>query len=754
MRRIVVLFISSMALIGPPFSLAESVHALFGPSAPQDGPFPSDRFTVPDSTQNTGLRVELPKPDCSARPSDCADLDVINDLDGFNLLPRLSIPFDGSIDVETVTSQSVFLVSLGNTMSDGDSGGRAVGINQVVWDTSTNTLHVESDELLDQHTRYVLVATKSVLDRRGKEVKAAKEFVDFVDEFNSGSTGDPALDVYRALLRNALTQIEATGVIPRGRVIAASVFTTGSVTAVLEKIRDQIKAATPAPADFLLGPGGIRTVFSRSAIQTIDFNRQMSADPAAPLSPPVSLGLSVLDAVPGAVGTIAFGAYNSADFRVHPGEFIPSVGTLSGTPLVQETKRITFVLFLPSAQKPTGGYPVAIYGHGTGLNKASTALVAAKLAQQGIATIGIDGPGNGFGPVSTYTVTLTDSSSVTLLSGGRGIDQNGNGQISEGEGFDAVPPRTILGGRDGRRQFVADNMQLVREIEVGTDVDGDAVPDLNPSRIYWLGPSSGGAQGAILLALEPRVRTGVLSSPGGFAEPGRLSALRGSLGALLQSRVPPLINSPGITSVDGISVGAPYFNENKPLRDGVSFRILLQDGTTQIVRSPLINAVAGAVEIQQVTENIEWASQSGSSVTFAPYIRRTPLDGVPAKLVIVQFANGDRVNLNPGVTAILRAGDLADRATFVRTDLIFPVNPTPFPGNPNLYPHEFMANAIVAANANVRAIALKAQHQIASFFASDGAQIMDPDDAPPALTVPIFEVPIAPPLPEALNYFP
>jgi hypothetical protein len=54
----------------------------------------------------------------------------------------------------------------------------------------------------------------------------------------------------------------------------------------------------------------------------------------------------------------------------------------------------------------------------------------------------------------------------------------------------------------------------------------------------------------------------------------------------------------------------------------------------------------------------------------------------------------------------------------------------------------------------VRAISLKAQQQIATFFASDGTQVIDPDDVPPTLSVPIFEVPIVPPLPDATNYFP
>lgn len=752
------LLVAWMAPIRPSFAATGSVKTRFELGVPQGGPFPSDQFTVPDSSQNTGLRVKLPKPDCATRPSDCEDLDVINELDGFNPQPRLSIPFDSPIDVASVSSQSVFLVSLGSTLIGGDSGGRVVGIDQIVWDTFTMTLHVESNELLDQHTRYVLVVTKKVLDTSGKEVKAAKVFLDFVDESNSASTGDPALDAYRTLLRNALTQIDAAGVISRGQVVAASLFTTLSATADLEKIRNQIKAATPAPADFLLGPGGSRTVFNRSTVTRILFNRQVSADPTAPLSS-VALRLSNLDVVPGAVGTIAIGKYTSPDYRVHPGEFIPAVGTLTGTPLVQGTNDITFLLFLPSSPKPASGYPVAIYGHGGGEDKAASGFAAAKLAEHGIASIAIDAPATGFGPLSSYTFTFTDSSSVTFPSGGRSIDQNGDGQIANGEGGRAAPPRANLdvGERDGGRQRAVDHMQLVREIEVGMDVDGDGVPDLDPSRIYYVGASGGGRQGIIFLAIEPSVRAGVLTVPNGSIEE-RLSGRRGGFPQALQSRIPSVINPPGITSVNGIPVPSPYFNENMPLRDGSPYSVLLQDGSSHVIQSPVINTVPGAVEIQQVLENIEWVYQPASSIAYASFIRRHPLNGVPAKAVIIQFAYGDRLIPNPSTTALLRAGDLADRATFFRTDFRFAVDPTPF-ADPNLYPHVFMSLAIQAADPNVKAIALQAQEQIASFFALDGTnhsldpfdgtQIIDPDGAGP-----IFEVPVVLPLPITLNYFP
>ncbi|MGH7724407.1 MAG: FlgD immunoglobulin-like domain containing protein [Candidatus Eiseniibacteriota bacterium] len=742
-------------LLSPALAFSASVHPLFSLSSLESCPFPSDRFTLPDPTQITGLHVALPQPDCATRPSDCSDLDVLNELDGFNLLPRLSIPFDGPIDPTTATSHNIFLVNLGSTLGDVDPSGHVVGIDQVVWDPTRKTLYVESDELLEQHTRYVLVVTKDLRDPEGKEIKAGREFLQFADDTRIASAGDPELDAYRASVLNALSELDSRGIVPRGQVVAASVFTTLSVSANLEKMRDAVHSATPAPADFLLGTGGSRTVFPRSLVNVIAFGRQMSTNPAEPLSF-VNLAGGAIDAVPGAVGRIAFGRFTSPDYRVHPGEFIPQVGTLTGNPVAQGSSEITFMLWLPSGPAPAAGYPVAIYGHGGGTNKTASGLFAAKLAESGIATIAIDGPGVGFGSLSVFRLSLTDGTSVTLLSGGRSLDQNGDGRIVDGEGADPAPPRAMLGsGRgDWNRQRAIDHMQLVRVIEVGMDVDGDGVADLDPSRIYYFGQSAGGRQGAIFLAVEPSVRAGVLNVPSSSVD-DRLSSGRNSVGVGLQSRVPSLINSPGVTSVDGIAIGAPRFNENLPLREGAPFGVVLQDGSSQTVRSPVVNTVAGAIEIQEALERAEWAHQLASSPAFASYLRRRPLAGVPAKAVIVQFPYGDRAVVNPGTSSLLRAAELADRATFFRTDLAFETNPTPFPGNPNLYPHAFLQ--FFANDATLSAYGLAAQGQIASFFALDGPDhILDPWDATqitdPDLDGPIFEVPIVPPLPTRLNY--
>jgi len=113
---------------------------------------------------------------------------------------------------------------------------------------------------------------------------------------------------------------------------------------------------------------------------------------------------------------------------------------------------------------------------------------------------------------------------------------------------------------------------------------------------------------------------------------------------------------------------------------------------------------------------------------------------MPAKSVIYLFAKGDRVVPNPTTTALLRAGDLADRATFYRHDLARAEDPSVL-RNPHPVIGIGFANLPLLS-----AIVLGLQEQIAVFFASDGTVIIHPEPAR------FFETPIVLPLPEGLNY--
>ena len=120
-------------------------------------------------------------------------------------------------------------------------------------------------------------------------------------------------------------------------------------------------------------------------------------------SPPQPIDLAILRYIPNAVGAIAYGVYVSPEYRV-PGEYIPAVGTLRETPPVQGYNELYFTLFLPSGPRPAAGWPVAIVGT-AGDQHFATGAVAAMLASHGIATIGINVVGNGFGPLGTLAIT-------------------------------------------------------------------------------------------------------------------------------------------------------------------------------------------------------------------------------------------------------------------------------------------------------------------------------------------------------------
>jgi hypothetical protein len=644
--------------------------------------FPSNLYTTADSTQITGLRVDLPKPNCATHASDCADIAVLDTLDGFNIQPRISIPFSGPIDLSTVKSSNIFLVG---------PGGHVVGINQAVWEPAANTLHVESNDQLAQDTTYLLVVSRGVHDASGQPLAATT----FQHDLNFGQTKDPAAKAYRKALIDALPMAMAGGVAPDD-IAAVSLFTTQSVNAISKKIRAQL---TGSPVNFDLGTSGQRTVFPLSSLVAIQLHRQNGTSTfgssfvyAAPLAPLLS-----------GVGTIAYGSYASPNYETSD-EVIPAVGTKTGVPAVQSVNHIEFSLWEPAGPTPPGGWPTAIFGHGFTDSKDGAPLaVAGTLARSGIATIAINVVGHGGGPDGTYTAIPTAGLPVTLPSGGRAVDQDSNGTFDSTEGVSAIGALSLIGNRDGLRQTTIDLMQLVKVLKGGVDVNGDGTADLSTSRIYYAGQSFGGIYGVQLLGLEPDIRAGVPNVAGGsIIEVARLGGFRFLVGLGLLTRSPSLYNDPVLDLVS--------FHENIPLRNlGIE-----------------TDTIPGASAIQTVIDNTEWAQQSANPAAYAPFITRP---------VIFQFARGDETVPNPTTTAILRAGNFASRATLFRNDLAVAANPAVAHN-----PHTFLTNVSSAAGAGY---AFAAQQQIATFFATDGATTIDPDgptgrffETPAALPLP------------------
>ncbi len=108
--------------------------------------FPSDSLTVRDPAQLTGRRVDLPTEDCGA-PISCGLVQQLNQLDGFDLDPRIAVRFGGPVDPARV-ARHVSVETL--------DGGWRTGVDRVVWDPATDTLYAHPAEQLAPSTTYRL----------------------------------------------------------------------------------------------------------------------------------------------------------------------------------------------------------------------------------------------------------------------------------------------------------------------------------------------------------------------------------------------------------------------------------------------------------------------------------------------------------------------------------------------------------------------------------------------------------------------
>jgi hypothetical protein len=685
---------------------APVVEPRFEVDTPARAPFPSDRFTVADRAQRTGLRMALPAPSCAVERSACDDARLVDELDGFDLDPRLALPFTGPIDPGSVSVRSVFLVRLAPGPPE------AIGVERLVYDPAAHTLYARPDALLEPETRYGLVVTRELRDAGGRAIARSGAFARFL----GGRDGAPAVRTYRDALTRLMRALDRRGV-RADTVAAASVFTTGSVSGFLEQARDALERRPPPPALVTAPDGGGRAWFPRAALTRLVLHQQIRTATGGPDAVrEVRLPVAALSP---AVGGVALGWYWSPSYLTAERRIAePPTARPSGEPAQQVP--IAFVLVVPAGRPPAGGWPVALMGHGYGGEMLGSALlIADSLARHGVATAAITVVGHGGGPESRLVVERADGPPVEVRVPGRGVDLDGDGRIGAAEGLGATGAVAALGLRDGLRQQVVDLMALVRALRGGLDVDGDGVVDTRGDRMTYVGQSLGGIYGTLLLAVDPRVSAGVLNVPGGpVGEIARLSPVfRPLLRDTLARRAPPLASSAG------------GFHDDLPLRGD----------------RPVLGPPPSALAIQDFLARAVWLARRGDPVAYARYLRAAPLPGLEPKRVLVQFAWGDGVVPNPTTTALIRAGQLADTTALLRYDRVVAQLPRELTEG-----HSFLLR--VAAPGVAGALARAGQEQVARFLASDGAEVWNPDRAdPPPFTAPVFEVP-AERLPDQLNF--
>ncbi len=480
--------------------------------------FPTDALTVRDNAQLTRRRVALPLPDCTVSPTDCATIRQLNQLDGFDIDPRLALSFDHAVDPNTVAAATTV------TRQDGRHEA-SLGVDRVVYDASTNTVYAHPDGQLAPDTRYRLRLRG---DRRNGLPSAGTVFTT-----ESATVG--LLDM-RAQLDSGLAYLRA-GIARDARGL-------------------QIDANVPAAGTTLTYTQDEGTI---GALHTVPVPNTSAT----------------------AAARYVFGSFLAPNW-IDADSVIPQTPTRGPGPTVLGQRRLPFVLIVPAGTEPAGGWPAAIFGHGFTGSDANLFLAADLNASHGIATFATDVVGHGFGPRSTWNITTGGVTiSVTAHARGTDQNGDGVIASTEGVGAPIQPAAdAAVNDRDGLRQTVADVMTLVRAIGRGLDVDGDGHNDLQESGVSYYGQSFGGIYGVMLGGVDPRVPVLALNVSGGpVSEIARLSpSFRPLVAQDLALRVPSLLNG----GFDGFTESLPLRGDppvTNPAPGAIAIQTVLAEET-------------------------------------------------------------------------------------------------------------------------------------------------------------------------------
>lgn len=463
-------------------------------------------------------------------PADLSDPAVaMNALDGFSTMSPFSTGFDGALDVNSITGDSVRVYQV--TLSSSPApGGAVVAINSQLTfgvdylatlssvDLTNSTLVVLPLKPLAPESHYYVVVTNALLSSNGVPVNPSGSYIltktttPLVDGGVStiGSLDD-ATAAQLEPLRQATNFSETTvstfdGTLNASDIILSWSFTTQSVGDVLTVV--QGLAGTPATSltalPFDLGPGP---------------------------------GSSVLGAANVFTGTIDVPYYLTAAANVNDptplASYWQALNTVGGennlthlNPLPAPTATVTIPLLVTTpvdVQTFPAPWKTVIFQHGITSNRIAALGIVDSLSQAGFAVVSIDMPMHGVDSTSPFyspgNERTFDLDLVTQDQNENIIDAAPDG-VTDTSGAHFINLSNLLNTRDNGRQSVADLFALAAAIP-SIDVGG---ADLDASNVYYLGHSLGAMVGTAFIALEPAVQSAVF----GFGGSSLMKILDGS----------------------------------------------------------------------------------------------------------------------------------------------------------------------------------------------------------------------------------
>lgn len=371
--------------------------------------FPDDRLTVLDSSQLTGRRVALPLGDCSRLKSSC-DVDrLLNQLDGFDLDPRMSITFSRPVDPAAVAARVVV------EKVRGTGPALRTGVDRVVYDPAHASVFFHPAAQLAPSTTYRLRLQPGAglpsVDRTFTTMSATIDLRRMVSQLDSGEA------YQRAGLAPGGQRLLVDTVVPASGTTLAYTADRGSATST---------ATTGVPN--ISGSGAGSYVFgSFFAPSWLTPERVIPQRPTRGGGPVVQgrERLPFVLIVP--AGTAPAGGWPVAVF---------------GHGFTRSAADV-FLAAATNASRGVATIATDVVGHGFGPRSAWRITRGGVTETTPAYGRGIDQDGNG------------------LIESTEGVNAPGN------------PAATgAVGSRDGLRQTVADLASLVRALERGVDLSG------------------------------------------------------------------------------------------------------------------------------------------------------------------------------------------------------------------------------------------------------------------------------------------
>lgn len=479
---------------------------------------------------------------------------ALNNLDGFSTVGVIRARFGAPIDPATLNAANVRVVrlALSNTtkapLPPTDPGflppqvltfgtaasGADLSIGTAQEQGGALTLEITPNRPLQPSTGatnigYLVLLTRNIRSVTGTNAVADAEYAlvrdQAISEIVAGASTPSCAPITNTTLR-AVCQLTfaqlrlgaAVGIPPTDVVLSFS-FTTQSTADSLAVV-SQIIAGSPAPPLLVASPMGTGPTGNLTTRDII---------PQLPGAADVFMGTVripyYLTAPSAAVPNAPLTRFWTAAAAPPVPGLDPSSRNLTRfnpVPLKTADLDIPVVVTVPNAlagpagARPPTGWPVAIFQHGLTRNRFDVLPIADSFAAAGFVVVSIDIPLHGVVPSSplapfrqvgrerTFDTDLVNNATLATVPDG----------VVDGSGQLFVNLSSLLTTRDNLRQAAVDLLALTRAVP-NLEVTGDTTPDVDTSRIHFVGHSLGSIVGGTYATFGTNARTASLLMTGG-----------------------------------------------------------------------------------------------------------------------------------------------------------------------------------------------------------------------------------------------